>query len=142
MDNLSFRRFIEEQEKDKEVKSSLPNAARVNLGIKKSEFEQALKGMFPTVNSQMIMPTNKASKVQISVAPVDYKLSADGKRASMNIMADDTPYVFVNDRDIYKGGNIKLRLAPSSVDKMMFQGMPIQQGAPPAGGAPPMMPPS
>jgi hypothetical protein len=31
MDNLSFRRFIEEEEK--EIKSSLPDAARVNLGI-------------------------------------------------------------------------------------------------------------
>jgi hypothetical protein len=90
----------------------------------------------------MILPTNKDSKVQISVAPVDYKVSANGKRGSMNIMADDTPYVFVNDRDIYKGGNIKLRLAPSSIDKMMFQGMPIQQSGPPAGGAPSMMPPS
>ena len=141
MEKLSFLKFIESEEQ----KSSWPNAARVNLGIKKKDFEQALKGMFPTINSQMILPNADGSEVQISVAPVDYKISPDGKVASMNIMADESPYTYVNKRDIYKGGNKKLLLAPSKIDKMIFQGMPI--AAPPSAGgaagapAPPAMPP-
>jgi hypothetical protein len=138
MEKLSFLKFMEAEE----IKSSLPNAARVNLGIKKKEFGQALKGMFPTVNSQMILPNADGDKTQIAVAPVDYEISPDGKKASMNIMTDETPYVYVNKRDIYKGGNKKLLLAPSQIDKMVFQGMPLSQpgGAAP-GGAPPAMPP-
>lgn len=137
MDLTGFKQFLAEEE-DKNI-SGIPNMVRQMLGVPTNLVNKAMDGMFPTVNSQLILPVGK-SKLQMSVLPTMYKVSPDGKHGKVELMTQESPYIYANDADIAKvlnKRNIKLDLRGKDIDKLVFQGMPI---APPAAaaGAPPM----
>jgi hypothetical protein len=133
MDFSGFKSFLENEDSKKDaLLSGIPNMAVQVLGIPPEHVNQAMLGMFPTVNSQMVLPLNKNSKLQMSVLPTDYKISPDGKKAKMKLMTQLSPFVFANDTNlakVFNTRNLNIDLPTDQIDKMVFQGMPIGQQA-------------
>ena len=129
MDFSGFKKFLEADDKKKEpVISGIPDMAVQVLGIPPEHLNQAMLGMFPTVNSQMIMPINKNTNLQMSVLPTDYKISPDGKKAKMKLLTQLSPFIFANDTNlakVFNTRNLNIDLPADQIDKLVFQGMPI-----------------
>jgi hypothetical protein len=129
MDFSGFKKFLETDTGKKDaVISGIPDMAVQVLGIPPEHVNQAMLGMFPTVNSQMIMPLNKKTNLQMSVLPTDYKISPDGKKGKMKLLTQLSPFVFANDTNlakVFNTRNLSIDLPTNQIDKMVFQGMPI-----------------
>jgi hypothetical protein len=129
MDFSGFKTFLEDEKAKQDPQiSGIPNMAVQMLGIPPEHVNQAMLGMFPTVNSQMIMPLNKKTNLQMSVLPTDYKISPDGKKGKMKLLTQLSPFIFANDTNlakVFNNRNVSIDLPTDQIDKLVFQGMPI-----------------
>lgn len=128
MEKLSFKEFLESNDAPPYVQ----NAMRTNFGMDKKLFVQALPGMFPSVDAQLVIPagTGKKGKKQISLAPVDWDATPDFKgdlNYKAKIMGKESPYIYFSDMDIEKPENQDMYIMPKDVDKLMFMGLQLPQ---------------
>jgi hypothetical protein len=131
MANLSFKKFLEGEEKKKQ-KSTLPDAIRksfyISPGLDNRQAAEVMKGVVPTPISGVQIQGFK-NNLSVAMSPLMLTIGKDGTSGTAEFMPD--PIV----KGIYANGNtpvddtkkIKLKISPRDLDKLATNGFNLFQ---------------
>jgi hypothetical protein len=147
MFNLSFKKFMDLEEGVKP--STIPAALRTMFDVPEKDVQKVLDGGIsstPVSGLVGVKPSSPNSEIDISIAPVTFKLCKSKKCGWMDLVNDPEVQrkIYMNkgkDRpaqDIYKPAKHSFMLGPVKFDQLVFQnnGNTLLQPGAGAGAAP------